>query len=288
VRYAFIEQQRGSYPLGMLCQVLEVSRSGHADWIARGKSSPTTEDERLTAKIRVVHAQSRGTYGSPRVTQALKAQGESVNEKRVARIMRERAIAGRARRKYRATTDSAHSLPVAENLLDRQFSPTAPNRAWVSDITAIATREGWWYLAVIIDLCTRQVVGFAQAAHLRAELVKEAFLMAYWRHKPARGLLFHSDRGSQYAAHAFRRLLVGLGMVQSMSRKGNCWDNAVAESFFHSLKVEAVQGRTYDTRREAQAAISEYILGFFNPLRLHSALGYRTPNDYARRLLKVA
>jgi putative transposase len=288
VRYAFIEQQRGSYPLGMLCQVLEVSRSGYADWIARGKSSPTTEDERLAAKIRVVHGQSRGTYGSPRVTQALRTQGESVNEKRVARIMRERAIAGRAKRKYRATTDSAHSLPVAENLLDRQFSAAAPNRVWVSDITAIATREGWWYLAVIIDLCTRQVVGFAQAAHMRAELVKEAFLMAYWRHKPVRGLLFHSDRGSQYAAHAFRRLLAGLGMVQSMSRKGNCWDNAVAESFFHSLKVEAVQGRTYDTRRQAQAAISDYILGFFNPLRLHSALGYRTPNDHARQLGKAA
>jgi putative transposase len=288
VKYAFIDQQRGSYPLGMLCQVLEVSRSGYADWIARGKSSRSTEDERLTAKIRVVHAQSRGTYGSPRVTQALKAQGESVNEKRVARIMRERAIAGHARHKYRATTDSAHTLPVAENLLDRQFNVATPNRVWVSDITAIATREGWWYLAVIIDLCTRQIVGFAQAAHMRAELVKEAFLMAYWRHKPARGLLFHSDRGSQYAAHAFRNLLAGLGMVQSMSRKGNCWDNAVAESFFHSLKVEAVQGQTYDTRRQAQAAISDYILGFFNPLRLHSALGYRTPNDYARQLRKAA
>lgn len=288
MKYAFIDQQRGSYPLGMLCQVLEVSRSGYADWIARGKSSRSTEEERLTAKIRVVHAQSRGTYGSPRVTQALKAQGESVNEKRVARIMRERAIAGHARRKYRATTDSAHTLPVAENLLDRQFNVATPNRVWVSDITAIATREGWWYLAVIIDLCTRQIVGFAQAAHMRAELVKEAFLMAYWRHKPARGLLFHSDRGSQYAAHAFRNLLAGLGMVQSMSRKGNCWDNAVAESFFHSLKVEAVQGQTYDTRRQAQAAISDYILGFFNPLRLHSALGYRTPNDYARQLSKAA
>ena len=288
MKYAFIEQQRGSYPLGMLCQVLEVSRSGYADWTARGKSSRSTEEERLTAKIRVVHAQSRGTYGSPRMTQALKAQGESVNEKRVARIMRERAIAGHARRKYRATTDSAHTLPVAENLLDRQFNVATPNRVWVSDITAIATREGWWYLAVIIDLCTRQIVGFAQAAHMRAELVKEAFLMAYWRHKPARGLLFHSDRGSQYAAHAFRNLLAGLGMVQSMSRKGNCWDNAVAESFFHSLKVEAVQGQTYDTRRQAQAAISDYILGFFNPLRLHSALGYRTPNDYARQLRKAA
>jgi putative transposase len=287
VRYAFIGQQRGSYPLGILCQVLEVSRSGYADWIDRGKRSRSAENERLTAKIRVVHAQSRGTYGSPRVTQALKAQGESVNEKRVARIMRERAIAGWAKRKYRATTDSAHSLPMAENLLDRQFSAAAPNRAWVSDITAIATREGWWYLAVIIDLCTRQIVGFAQAAHMRAELVKEAFLMAYWRHKPARGLLFHSDRGSQYAAHAFRQLLAGLRMEQSMSRKGNCWDNAVAESFFHSLKVEAVQGRTYDTRREAQAAISDYVLGFYNPLRLHSALGYRTPNDYARQLRKA-
>ncbi len=288
MKYAFIDQQRGSYPLGILCQVLEVSRSGYADWMARGKRSRSSEDEQLAAKIRIVHAQSRGTYGSPRVTQALKRQGESVNEKRVARIMGERAIVGRAKRKYRATTDSAHSLPVAENLLDRQFSATAPNRAWVSDITAIATREGWWYLAVIIDLCTRQVVGFAQAAHLRAELVKEAFLMAYWRYKPARGLLFHSDRGSQYAAHAFRRLLAGLGMVQSMSRKGNCWDNAVAESFFQSLKVAAVQGRTYDTCREAQAAISDYILGFFNPLRLHSALGYRTPNDHARQLTRAA
>jgi putative transposase len=288
VKYAFIDQRRGSYPLVMLCQVLEVSRSGYADWIARGKGSPSAEDERLATKIRIVHAQSRGTYGSPRVSQALKRQGESVNEKRVARIMRERSIAGRAKRKYRATTDSAHNLPLAGNILNRQFSAAAPNRAWVSDITAIATREGWWYLAVIIDLCTRQVVGFAQAAHMSAELVKEAFLMAYWRHKPAKGLLFHSDRGSQYAAHLFRRLLAALGMVQSMSRKGNCWDNAVAESFFHSLKVEEVQGRTYETRQQAQAAISNYVLGFYNPVRLHSGLGYRTPNECARQMMKAA
>lgn len=281
MRYAFIDGQRDSYPLGMLCQALEVSRGGYSDWCARGKGSPKQEDERLAAKIRVVHVSSRGSYGSPRVSETLRRQGEPVNEKRVARIMRERGIVGRARRKYRATTDSNHALPVAPNLLDRQFAAPAPNLAWVSDITAIATTEGWWYLAVIIDLCTRQVVGFAQAAHMRAELVKEAFLMAYWRHKPGKGMVFHSDRGSQYCAHRFRDLLAGLGIVQSMSRKANCWDNAVAESFFHSFKVEQVQGRVYDTRAHAQAAVSDYILGFYNPLRLHSSLGYMTPNEYA-------
>ena len=158
-----------------------------------------------------------------------------------------------------------------------------PKRAWVSEITAIATREGWWYLAVVIDLCTRQVVGFAQANHMRAELVRDAFLMAYWRHKPPKGLMFHSDRGSQYAAHAFGRLLVGLGCVQSMSRKGNCWDNAVAESFYHSLKVEAIGERIYETRGQVQAAVADYVLGFYNPLRLHSTLGYRPPNEFARQ-----
>lgn len=179
MRYAFVDAQRDSYPLGLLCQMLEVSRSGYADWQARGKNGPSDEEHRLMAKIRVVHAQSRGTYGSPRVTRALRAQGEPVNEKRVARLMRCHQLRGRARRKYRATTDSAYDLPVAKNLLDRQFTVAAPNRAWVSDITAIATREGWWYLAVVIDLCTRQVVGFAQASHMRAELVRDALLMAY-------------------------------------------------------------------------------------------------------------
>jgi len=288
VRYAFIYGQRDSYPLDMLCRALEVSRSGYADWLERGKSAPGDEEHRLIAKIRVVHAQSRGTYGAPRVTHALRAQGEPVNEKRIARLMRCHQLRGRARRKYRATTDSAHDLPVAKNLLDRQFAVAAPNRAWVSDITAIATREGWWYLAVVIDLCTRQVVGFAQAEHMRAGLVREAFLMAYWRHKPAKGLMFHSDRGSQYAAHAFRQLLAGLGCVQSMSRKGNCWDNAVAESFFHSLKVEALSDRGYETRAQVQAALADYVLGFYNPLRLHSTLGYRTPNEFARQFAQSA
>jgi putative transposase len=288
VRYAFVDAQRDSYPLGMLCQVLEVSRSGYADWLGRGKTAAGDEEHRLMAKIRVVHAQSRGTYGSPRVTRALRAQGEPVNEKRIARLMRRHHLRGRARRKYRATTDSAHELPVAKNLLDRQFMVATPNRAWVSDITAIATREGWWYLAVVIDLCTRQVVGFAQAEHMRAELVRDAFLMAYWRHKPPKGLMFHSDRGSQYAAHAFRKLLAGLGCMQSMSRKGNCWDNAVAESFFHSLKVEAVSDRVYETRLQVQVALADYILGFYNPLRLHSTLGYRTPNEFARQFAQSA
>ena len=272
MRYAFIDGQRDSYPLVRLCHALEVSRSGYSDWCARGKDSLQQEDEPLAAKIRVVHASSRGSYGSPWVSETLRRQGEPVNEKRVARIMRERGIVGRARRKYRATTDSKHALPVAPNLLDRQFSAPAPNLAWVSDITAMATGDGWWYLAVIIDLCTRQVVGFAQAAHMRVELLKQAFLIAYWRHKPGKEMASHCDRGTQYCAHGLRDLLARLGIVQSMSRKANCWDNAVAESFFHSSKVEQVQGRVYDTRARAQAAVSDYILGFCNPLRLHSSL----------------
>ena len=288
MRYAFIRTQTDSHSVTALCRALEVSRSGYNDWLARGGRSRSEDDAALSARIRVVHAQSRGTYGSPRVTAALQGQGEQVNEKRVARVMKENEIRGRARRKYRATTDSAHAMPVAKNLLKRRFNPRTANGVWASDITAIETGEGWLYLAVIIDLCTRQVVGFAQAEHMRAELVREAFLMAYWRRKPAKGLVFHSDRGSQYCERGFRKLLKGLGIKQSMSRKAICWDNAVSESFFHSLKVEEVYEHRYATRRDAKAAISSYILGFFNPLRLHSTLGYQSPNAFARNLAKAA
>lgn len=288
MKYAFIQTQTDSHTVTALCRALEVSRSGYNDWLSRGRGSRADSDAALAARIRVVHAQSRGAYGSPRVTAALQGQGERVNEKRVARVMRDNAIRGRARQKYRATTDSSHGLPVAKNVLKRRFNPPQANRVWASDITAIRTDEGWLYLAVVIDLCTRQVVGFSQAEHMRAQLVHEAFLMAYWRYKPPKGLLFHSDRGSQYCERAFRKLLKGLGIKQSMSRKGNCWDNAVSESFFRSLKVEEVFERRYATRREAKAAIGNYILGFYNPVRLHSTLGYQSPNAFARSLAKQA
>jgi putative transposase len=287
VRYAFIRTQQDSHSITALCGALEVSRSGYHDWLARG----------VARVANVMRGWPRGSEWCTLRAAALTVRRgspprckvrASVNEKRVARVMKDQAICGRAWRKYRATTDSAHAMPVAKNVLKRRFNPKTANRAWASDITAIATDEGWLYLAMILDLCTRQVVGFAQAEHMRADLVREAFLMAYWRGKPAKGLVFHSDRGSQYCERSFGKLLRGLGVKQSMSRKANCWDNAVAESFFHSLKVEEVGGQRYQTRLQAKAAISNYILGFYNPLRLHSTLGYLSPNAFARNLAKAA
>jgi transposase InsO family protein len=268
----------------MLCRLLGVARSGFHDYLRRQANPGPDPDAAVREALRGCHAQSRATYGRPRLVRDLRERGHAVGPKRVARLMREEGLRGKAKGRARPrTTDSRHPRPVAENLLARRFEVTSPTPAWVSDITYIDTREGWLYLAAVLSVQTRQVLGYSLAERMPDELVERAFLSAWQRHPAKRGVLFHSDRGGQYASHHFRRTLTVLGFVPSMSRKGNCWDNAVAESFFATLKNEEAT-RPYPTKLAAHAGIANYIHGFYNPSRRHSALGYLSPDHYARTL----
>ncbi|WP_226945908.1 MULTISPECIES: IS3 family transposase [Roseomonas] len=281
VSYGFIRDHVAVFPVAILCEVLGVSRSGYYDWARRPESRQAAADRVLAAEIRATHADSRGRYGSPRVHAALRAQGRRVGRKRVARLMRGMGLSARRGRRFRCTTDSRHAFPVAPNLLDRDFTAAAPDRVWLADLTYLWTAEGWLYLAVVLDLCTRRVVGWAMADHLGHELALAALDMAIACRRPAPGLLHHADRGVQYAAHGYRRRLAENGMLCSMSRKGNCWDNAPMESFYATLKGELVEQRDYLTRDEARADVFQYLEGFYNRRRLHSALGYLTPEQKA-------
>jgi transposase InsO family protein len=231
-------------------------------------------------EIRVIHAESRSTYGSPRVHAALQAQGQQVGEHRVARLMRAGAIRAKTVKRWRATTDSAHSHPVAPNTLNRQFAVTKPNRVWAGDITYVWTAEGWLYLAVVLDLYSRRVIAWGMDSRLTQDLATAALTMALERRRPTAGVLHHTDRGSQYAATAYSERLSRHGLTASMSRRANCWDNAVVESFFHTLKTELVHHRCYRTREEAQREIFEWIEVFYNRVRRHSTLGYRSPAEF--------
>jgi len=235
------------------------------------------ENERLLVEIKKAHKNSSKIYGSPRITEEVRENGIKCSRNRVARLMRRNGIAAKAKRRFKTTTDSRHNLPVAKNLLNRQFRVDAPNKVWVSDITYIWTAEGWLYLAVILDLFSRKIVGWSMSDRMTQDIVINAFLQAMWRRKPGAGLMFHSDRGSQYASGDFRRLLLEHGVIQSMSRKGNCYDNAVAESFFHTLKTEVVYHEKYLTREQARKSVFEYIELFYNRVRKHSTLGYCSP-----------
>src|SRR3954465_14791709 len=230
--YAFIRDHVVGFPIQVMCEVLGVSRSGYYDWANRPESPRDVEDRAVAAEIRAAHEGSRGRYGSPRVHAALRAHGRRVGRKRVARLMRGMGLSARRKRRFRRTTDSAHSFPVAPNLLGRDFTAAAPDRVWLADLTYIWTAEGWLYLAVVLDLCTRRVVGWAMADHLGHELALAALDMAIARQRPAPGLLPHADRGVQYAAHRYRARLLTHDMLCSMSRKGDCWDNAPMESFY--------------------------------------------------------
>jgi putative transposase len=279
MKFQFIRDHREDFPVRLMCGVLEVSPSGFYDWLRRPESPRAAEDRALVAKIQAVHGDSRRTYGSPRVHASLKAEGYRIGRKRVARLMRENDIRARTRRKFRVTTDSRHDHPVAPNRLDRQFTVEAPNTVWLADISYIPTREGWLYLAVVLDLYSRQVVGWAMDEEMPQELTLAALDMALKRRRPLPGLMHHSDRGSQYAA-AYQARLAEHGIVGSMSRKGNCWDNAPMESFFHTLKTERVHHRDYQTRDEARRDIFEYIEVFYNRQRRHSTLGYLSPVQF--------
>jgi putative transposase len=280
VKFAFIAAEKAWAPVAALCKILDVSRSGFYAWDERGRSSRSSEDARLTVHILAAFKAGRGAYGSPRVHDELKAAGIAVSRKRVARLMRALGLEGRRKRRFKATTDSKHNLPVAENVLDRNFEVDAPDVAWVTDITYVWTAEGWLYLAAILDLFSRRVVGLAMSERIDRTLVLEALRNAVGRRLPNAGLLHHSDRGSQYASGDYQDALDELGVVCSMSRKGNCWDNAVAESFFATLKTECVYTRRFATRAEAREAIFEFIEVFYNGTRRHSTLGYLSPVEF--------
>jgi transposase InsO family protein len=278
-----IRAEKANFPVAFMCRQLKVSTSGYYAWEARPVSQRQQDDERLLPKIKDAHKASRGTYGSPRIHDDLTEQGETVGRHRVARLMHENGIAARPLKKFRNTTDSKHDLPVAPNLLERHFEAEATDQVWVSDITYIWTARGWVYLAIIVDLFSRRVVGWALENHMRTELLLKALEMAKGRRKISPGLIFHSDRGVQYASNDFRQALSNLGIIQSMSRKGDCWDNAVAESFFAIIKRELVRKCLWLNQKSARAAIHEYIEVFYNRRRKHSTNGNLSPVEYERR-----
>ena len=278
MKYAWIEKQRRSFPLPVLCDALSVSQSGFRAWRSGGTPNRTRlTDAQALVLIRTIHQEVRQAYGARRIHAELRGRGHRIGLPRIGRLMRENGIRARHKRRFKATTDSKHSLPVSANVLDRQFSPEAPDQVWTGDITYIATAEGWLYLAVVLDLFNREVIGWSIKPRMTTDLVLDALSMAWFRRRPEPGVLFHSDRGSQYASRAYQERLDAYGMNGSMSRKGNCWDNAPTESFFNSLKNERVHGTSYDTRDEARSDLFQYIAVFYNRSRRHSALGYLSP-----------
>jgi putative transposase len=285
VRFALIQAEKANHDVALLCRVLNVSRQGFYAWLRREPSPRRQRDDTLGQSIRRVFTKSGERYGAPRVHQDLQAEGLSTSRKRVARLMRQHGLVGRPRRRrFVCTTNSRHSFRVAPNRLDRDFAPEAPNRAWATDITYIPTDKGWFYLAVILDLFSRKVVGWSMQPYLDRRLVLAALQMAIATRRPAPGLVHHSDRGVQYACDEYQRALADAEIVASMSRKADCWDNAVVESFFSTLKQELVYRRRFTDHAEARSAIFEYIEGFYNRRRRHSTLGYLSPMEYERRV----
>ncbi len=272
------------FKVSTLCKVLKVSRSGYYEWLGHKPSAREQENESLKNVIREVYKKGRGVYGYRRIHAALLGKNLQCSQNRINRLMKQEGLIAKTRRKFRVTTNSAHPFPVYPNHLDRKFIAKTPNTSWTSDITYIATEEGWIYLAVILDLYSRKVVGWAMDNRMTAELIKSALEMAFnhRRPKPGTTLLIHSDRGSQYASISYQTLINQYGMVVSMSRKGNCWDNAVTESFFSTLKKELIYYERYSSRKDASSSIFEYIEVFYNRQRLHSTLGYICPEQYER------
>ena len=281
MKFAFIKEHVAAYPVEVACDALGVSRSGYYAWLDRPESARAKRREELAAAIARVHGENRGVYGSPRVHQALLAEGESACVNTVADIMREQEIRAKTRPKFvPRTTDSRHEQPVVGNVLDRQFDAASPNQKWVVDITYIPTGEGWLYLAGVMDLCSRKIVGWSMADHMETTLVSDALRMAVAGRSPGEGLLHHSDRGSQYASDDYMHLLQTHGVEVSMSGVGQCWDNAAMESFWATLKTELVHHERYATRDQARASIFEYMEVFYNRKRLHSSLGYVSPEQF--------
>lgn len=283
MRSAFIDEHRGDWPVTVQCDVLAVSRSGYYAWRNRSPSVTAQRRAALIEQIREVHQASRQTYGSPRVHAELVAQGQTCNRKTVAKCMKQARIRAKTTHRFRVTTtDSNHAHPVAENVVNRNFRPSQMNETWTTDITYIPTDEGWLYLAAVEDLFTREIVGWSMSDRIDSRLVVDALVMALARQCPGEPLVAHSDRGVQYASEHYQRLLKDHGITCSMSRKGNCWDNAPMESFFATLKKELVHHEEYKTRTAARHSLFEYIEVFYNRVRRHSALGYQSPTQFAK------
>jgi putative transposase len=285
MKYQFIDRYRSVYRVEKMCRILNISRSSYYTWKTRSKSMRDKVNEALVFEIKLSFEKNRKTYGSPRITAELRAQGIRCGENRVARLMRINGIVAKTKRRFKATTDSKHTLPVAENVINQDFTAERPNEVWASDITYIWTKEGWLYLAVILDIFNRKIVGWAMDSRITRNLVLKAFIMAVRRQNPKPGVIFHSDRGSQYASSDFRKILEMHEFIQSMSGTGNCYDNAIMETFFHTLKTELVYFERYETRREARQSIFEYIEIFYNRIRRHSSLGYLSPVDFERLVM---
>jgi putative transposase len=268
------------FPIKKMASILKISRSRYYRWLKCPTSNRRRRDMELVEIIKQIHKDNREVYGRPKIHDELIRKGVTCSKNRLGRLMSENGIRARQKRKYKATTDSGHALPVAPNIVNREFVVDTPNKVWASDLTYVWTMEGWLYLCIILDLYSRKIVGWAMGPRITTDLVTDSLSMAYGQRKPADGLIFHSDRGVQYASYAFRELLDKYQMIQSMSRKGNCWDNACAESFFATLKNEEVYFRTYKTREEARISIFEYIAVFYNRKRRHSFLDYLSPEEF--------
>jgi putative transposase len=282
--FQLVDAEKAHYPVTVLCEVLEVSRSGYYDWKKRPCCKRSKADAQLAVQIAAAHTKSGKRYGSPRIHRALRRKGIRVGKKRVERLMREKGIVARQKRRFRRTTDSKHTDPIAPNVVLRQFEPSAPNEVWAGDVTCIATHEGWAYLAVLLDLCSRRVVGWAMSETNDTRLALEALDRAVRsRGGVPAGLVHHTDRGSPYASDDYRAALTRRGLVASMSRTGDCYDNAVAESFFASLKAEWVDREDYADHNAARASLGDYIDRFYNPTRRHSHLGYVSPIEFELR-----
>jgi putative transposase len=283
VRFGFIQAEKANHPVSMLCRVLNVSRQGFYAWLGRKPCERQVRDSVLAHDVRRVFEASKGRYGAPRVYRDLRLQGQSTSRKRIARLMRQHGLVARPkRRRFVCTTDSRHGFRVAPNLLGRSFETGAPNQVWATDITYIATDQGWLYLAVVLDLFSRKVVGWSMEPYLDRRLALAALQMAIQTRKPAPGLIHHSDRGVQYACDEYQRQLADAEIASSMSGKANCWDNAVVESFFSTLKQELVYRTAFRSHADARSAIFEYVEGFYNRRRLHSSLSYQSPEQYER------
>ena len=287
MKYVFITQHKKTWPVDLMCRLLGVTRSGFYGYLQRGGGSIDYYHQELLEAVRDIAKATEDSYGTRRMKAALNALSYPVSRNKARKLMKEAKVQVKHRKKYKVTTNSNHKQPVFDNVLDRQFDVDQPDQVYVGDITYLWTQEGWLYLAVIIDLYSRKVVGWSMGSRMKAQLVCDALRMAIWQKRPGAGLIVHSDRGSQYASKDYRRLLKAHGFVGSMSRKGDCWDNAVAESFFGSLKQERVHWRNYQTRLEAQQDVLNYISMFYNSQRLHSYLGYVSPNQYEAEMVEM-
>lgn len=283
MKYQFIQNNRDYFDISRMCLILRVKRSGYYAWIKRPKSNRKKENMNLIKSIKIIHKQSQETYGSPRIHSVLKDMGMQCGKNRIAKLMKENGIFSKIKKKFRYKSKQLNDLNTCDNIVNRVFNIKEPNKVWVSDITYIPTKEGWLYLCIILDLYSRKIIGWSMNKNMKTDLVLRSLQMALINRNPSEGLIFHSDRGVQYTSGMFKEVLKQHRIIQSMSRKGNCWDNACAETFFHTLKTELIKHENYDSRKEAELSIFEYIEIFYNRNRKHSYLGYESPVKFEEK-----